>query len=69
MAMHDALTDLPNRRLFNKQLASRFSQLGRGEKIPFFASTSIVSRMSMAPVWRQTSDPSRGAPAGPCAAI
>ena len=33
MALHDALTDLPNRHLFNKQLASRFSQLGRGEKI------------------------------------
>jgi diguanylate cyclase (GGDEF)-like protein len=32
MAMHDGLTDLPNRRLFGQQVANHFAQLDRGQK-------------------------------------
>jgi diguanylate cyclase (GGDEF)-like protein len=32
MAMHDGLTDLPNRHLFGEQVENRFTQLSRGQK-------------------------------------
>jgi diguanylate cyclase (GGDEF)-like protein len=32
MALHDGLTDLPNRHLFGAQVENRFTQIGRGER-------------------------------------